>query len=763
MNRVDLYAKLSESIGKEEDVESEEPVQSINSSEIWECLFNIAETTPYIVPQFIPLLIRYSFTQESDTITKQVNHLKEITSQEEKEKQLLKLLLFLTFIDLDNAATIFEELVKYIDTEFQKSPAIPAFLLNFANKYHVEVDTPIHNVFLEKMTNSVGTPQSAATTAAFALFVATTDVIPIDNKEPIIKQHVLKLLEGSVIEQIAACFVCYCNPSAISTDKKLLQSLLKLSYSTDNNILVAAHKSLREIIDDEDSSLDDRFIHQVIATFKNYDKNSISFFFKLVQRFLSAGASTPLAVVSPIYEFAIQHIQDPSPKIAAESIDLLSSIGHVNADFVSEAADVVVSQAQRLLTSDFAGSAACRIAGFFAVSKSGAKFVPVLHAIFNSTKHTMTRKERLELATALATIGSQNNESIVEFVKKSLSDFEGSEIFYVLDATIEILPRLTEETACELFSQLLNILEQQEENVKANAVADVLKKIAKRFTIKNELIEKTFADILDAKLPVFGGLPLHAFTDSNTVLFHLVAKLAAKFPESAKKLCVPEKAASVMTTISFELVASVLEVVETCVSNNIVEADFGEKFGQAILELAETLSLKDEYGAMAVFKVIRACLENEKHLKRAKAYDSLLSSLLMLSETDCSQTSQFVKLMALVISLLDGEFPAELTKIVAACIPTPETSDNQTLIESIVEASKHGISIPQEILASLSALSILKKSEITQMGIADKTFNEFKQIIADAIKNKETLTFIQKSFGNSRAKVNKFNTTFKVK
>ena len=226
---------------------------------------------------------------------------------------------------------------------------------------------------------------------AFALFV-NDESLPIKDK-------IIKLLTSNELCKISGCFILATNPSVFYKERRLLDYLVELAYSTEQNISNAAHKALRAIITDEANENNEYIAQKFIKSFDKYTPDTVQSFFKVLQTLLENTNKATINLINQIYQFAKNHLSDQSPVISAESIYLLAAIGQIDPISVLEVSDKVTNQCNRLLSSDFSGHAACRIASFFAITKSGEEFLETLQKSFVSNDVQMTNKERIELAT----------------------------------------------------------------------------------------------------------------------------------------------------------------------------------------------------------------------------------------------------------------------------------------------------------------------------------------------------------------------------
>ena len=766
MDRTKLYETISNGCKAGSFSDGQELTVKLNPEEIWPSLFNIAENHPNSLSIFVTLLSQYclfdgSFKENIPPLVS--NEIKKLSDDQilldQKISIIKKCLLLMPFIDAENSSIVFQSLISIIDAELKNSSKIVSFFLDLDKNFTLDADTPALEVFFSAFQKALGTPLSAAASIAYSPYACACLESNVDE-QCIVAREALKLLNKDKYEKIAGCFM-FQHIAALfveepgSAPKPLFKTLTQLMVSSDEDLQNIAHKTIRLMIDNG-IFVSKQAVNTLLNQFDSYNEKTLPIFFKTIQRFLDDNENVALEVASAIFEFCKKKLASDNNYVASECIDLLTSIGHCNVKYIQPVQKQALEVIDKLLKADDVEGVASKCGGFLAVLKQGEQYEDALVSALASEKQT--KKQKYELATAISTISNKEeaiNKSL-EVAMEGIKDMKKGEIYYIIEIIIELIPKINNTVANTVFDSLFTLLKEETDTKAANAIADALKKLVKTHDIQKEKLVEAVSFIMDGKLQVFNELPLSSFNDQETMLFHFVSVSISKCKEAG--IGQSEKIISYLTDLSFGMLPSFLEVIETCIVNDIISKEEISKLIPLLLSLIETLMTSDEKEVLAVVKVIRTALCHCDYDKKA-IYTSL--NTLLTSDPEAVETAAFEPLFAFVLELSDSPLEDSFSEFISKSLPLPPPVENDAIYQQLLRLnSANQLQVP--VLKCFVDVGLMKKSETDGLSISKETVEGCKAAVSAAIANDDaTYKALIQTFGNSKAKQNRFNTVFK--
>ena len=795
MNHREFFTSLL-SFCKDQSESSSEPSNNLTPNYVWSSLFKIASNDSFHLPFYFSLVKQYSLTNESfqDFESQEIEDA--LKTAENENDPLSKLMLMkpvihlISLLPLAKGLRTFKLLIDVVEGITKQNENVPQSFIEVMEITECStLNEEVLESYLDIVEPLIETEKSSAALIALSYF-ASSIIEALQDSTSNICEWAIKLLKSNAKNQIAALFLLQKAADSLSSNiefvpQNLLQSILPLLISNNENVRIRAHKAARHLISST-VFYNKNAIISIISQFPEYSSitgKPIELFFALLQRFLDISENPQLIVIQNIFDFALNSIKNSSDSfIKAKSIECISEIASISKDYIEEVIDIVFKGAIELINENKFYTEVSNFLMILAQDFEGYETQAIdgkLEFLVNSIddEQSGSKKQRLERAESLATILQTFNHpelinKIILFTTNILNSIVNGEIIYICALILAVLPQLQDEAASIIFKKLQDFAMKETDSIRLNAILHVLKEILE--ATSNPTIENYSSilinDISDGKNAYFNGLPIYTCNDEKTMIFLFIATYVRKLPSKSSQICV--KMIESIPNVNYVMLPSILEPIDAALTAKILSKDDMIRISNVVIEALDKLLLDDDDQVIACIEVLSKISDISVTLIDTNKVLSILKQLLEGLNEDAQDTDK--------TSLLSPLFIIRLIYNISFYILDESIFDKDLLISATKHLPNLPCVDPFETVLSILTTKILPKTDVfgfltvpgltsiseilisNDYDISKELTNEMKGLLQKMIKENRSLERqITITFQKNRQKMNKFSKLLK--
>ena len=787
--------------------------KKIDHDKMWSCLFDIAAQSVRTLGMYYPLVLLYQerypdFRENNSKIVSKYleKYSDEKLTFEEMTRICGPLALLLPFLSIQNTVKFFDISVNIAFKYMKENDNISLEFIDVFDEIMTEDFQPTAITAVYSHLNKlIGTEKRAA--ALFILAPISHDVLQVcEGADKFIVDAVMDLINKERLDKICACFLLEYlsvsfedDPDIAPPPDGLASTLLPLLTSDDLVIRKRAYKAFKSLIQQdifETAQIVTLFLSK-FNEFKGVDL--LTEFFKLVSTFIypeddndeeDDEHAQEVTVLQPILDFSVQTLRtSDSALVRGHCLDTLADLAGRDQMFVEDCYQDALRQAEVLVAENRVEAYPWLSAFFVAMTKCFMdessdiikKYLPTLVKAIRDEK-AGSQKDRLNLATDISVmIGDGLADELLPDLANFAMEFLGSDnIKETMNACaifIGLRPKLTDELANKVFDLAAKRAMVVMESEALNILVQTMRKLMKQFSIKESTAEAFTRAIVDGKLAILYGQPPHLSKPPELFLFLYLERFVRRFPSKGSQIC--GKLIEWIAKAPFSVIPAILEPINAGLEINQVSETQARAL-TAILSIllpqldyhdveelsATCATLKEVYDAYPdIIEPVAPFLEHLKDVvsviiaEPEEGNEDEIEDI--LNATDALPSiAQFV--LTVYATNDNAKVYDELLTGLLSMMPfTPQVEENQELIEcliSMMEEPDRFECIVVPTLKAFTELLLMKKVDLDEYEFEQDTIKEMKDTLRTIVKSNPNVgKQLAKTFGSSRAKLNRFN------
>ncbi|OHT17179.1 hypothetical protein TRFO_41235 [Tritrichomonas foetus] len=780
-----FYSTLLSFCKEQSESEPESSKESLDFKLVWSTIFDIAKKDPIHLPVFFSLVKQYSLivnefqnfaAPEIDEAISSALNESDFTS---KLQSITPIIYLISILPLDKCLKTYNLIIDLFAILEKQNLEFPNELTKILENTECStMNEETLECFFDIVKDNLETERCSASILAFSYFVKST-IEALSDSTSTICEWSIKCLKSTSNNQIAALFMLQKAAEGLSYNldvipKDLLDSVLPLLISNDQNIQIRANKAMRHLISSQ-VFYSQNAIDAIIGQYSHYPEDKVYILFILLERFLDNNETPIIGVIQQIFDFAMNSIsQVKIPFVKAKCIECLSEIGSISEAYIEGILDEAFVAAISLFSDK---KSYTEISNFLMmISQSFPQYktniidekLPLLvDSILD--EESGTKKQRLERAESLSGIiqNRQNkelSEKIINFTVDSLNSIVGGEIIYICALILAIRDQLSEETAHLIFQKLETFARKEIDTIRLNAILHTMKKLMKHFSFD----PKSFVlAIMNGEIDYLGGLPVYTCKDDKTMLFFFIATYVRKFSQNSVEICT--KIIDCVPNVNYKMLPAVLEPLEAGISTEIFSKEDIAKISSVVIETLDKLLLDDEDEVIAcieimsivakkafdvidlnkIYNILKQLLESVQEGEEMPPLGSIIRFIFELSTTQISDNNIDNDLITAAVKMLPlSPHIGSMTGIMKIL-----TADILSNSDKFGFLSVDGLTAIAELLIS---------QDLGDYEFPQELINEMKALLKKMVRADRNLERqISKHFQSSRQKQNRFSRLLK--
>lgn len=816
MDPQELYNELKNiCIAPPTDVKKNQP-KEIDPDKMWTVLFSIAQTSIRTLGMYYPLLLGYihklpQFLEKSCQVVTNfiIEYSDNSKSFDERTKLCGPLALLAPLLSISNLVKFFDISVDIMHNYINENQDISLEFIDVFDEIMTEDLQPqaiaaVYN-HLHKL---MGTEKAPA-----AMFILAPISFPLlevsEGADTFVIETVLQTIKKDRINQIVSCFLLeylsvYFDSvhEAAPPAEVLANDLIPLLTQDDSKVRYRASRAFKSLIQ-EDLFLSPPIVTLFLSSFPNFTTDAqINVFFKIVSTFIypeeeyddyaDDEPSQEVSILQPILDFAMMTLKSSqSPLVRGHCLDTLADLEGRDTMFVEDCYQEALRHAEQLVAEGHVVAFPWLSSYFVAMSKDFTaetkstiiKYLPTLvKAIHDENAGRL--KDRLNLAADLAVMVGDGFADdlcpeIANYAMKFLSSENIKEMMNACAIFIALRPKLTPKLANTIFEIAAKRAEEVMSSDALTTLVQTMRKIMKKFDIDDKLSGRFTQKIMEGQLAILYGQPPHLSKPPEKFLFLYLERYIVRNIKKASEICA--KLIEWIAKSPFSVIPMILRPIDAGLQAGVVNEQMASILTGILSVLLPQLNANDIDELSATCRTLKNVYEQHPDVVEPcdPFFEHLSEIVSNISEEDdkSDDRNYYGDMKSPIVCLPDiamfvftvytssettKVFPELLQNILKHMPFRPEIEENEELMEclcSMLEEEDRFKSIVVPALSIFTELLLLKKAELDEYELEEDTVTMMKDTLKRIVKtDSDVQKQLQKLFGSSRAKLNRFNT-----
>lgn len=592
--------------------------------------------------------------------------------------------------------------------------------------------------------------------------------------------------------------------TALSVDK-ILEILRPLLSDKDQILRKRANKAFRVLLDTE-VLLTEGAIKAYLAYFDSFPKEYLAEYFKIISSFVvphnenddeymdeedQGEPEVKLEIIQPIVDFVNDHLSSEDPNVRALSLDVMSDLGFKDYDYIEDDVPKALDVAQALIDSKNVKTY-IYITNFIEIlaekdEKEKSRIEPMAKVVveqllIENNEELGNIKQRIDCAAMISQMIKFNHsidqsDNIAKFVLDQLKANPTEKIIGRLCNPIHFIVKTTSaENALAIFKYLSETFKICEDQDNADDVALCLEKIIKNHSIPEESVRPLVDDSINGKLKILKDKLPHKIFPPCIPPFMIITAYIKKYPTQGTNL-IPTLLDWFENT-QIQIIPPVLIPINAAFDSGCFNDETAGKFAVMLKDMINKCDILDDHeiGALCdtanrLFNLFPNKMSPvSEYLQPLVKFAHKSLPPLEEEEEDIDDFSGggegMVDITNFVFNVYASNTDVEVNNDLVAPLlmllpfePGCEgLNEILTNLSQMFEDKERFADVLVPGLRMITEILLMKKSELEEYKIDSEAINSLKQTLKKCCKGDRPLTQqITKSFGKSRAKINRFN------
>jgi hypothetical protein len=609
---------------------------------------------------------------------------------------------------------------------------------------------------------------------------------------------------GLLLLEIMASLIASAEPQDVPKPQELIDLLTPLLKSDNANTGKAVYRAYKELIRTE--YIDEEHAPTVLKLVSNFTSEStIKYFFKILSTLASPDSDCDcgcyledecccehsrepnLTVIQLLIDFCVDNLKgDTTPLIKGHSLDLLADLALLDSMYIEDCYVTALGAAIELVKTE-KYEAYPWLSSFLVIlckifpdqTKDQIKEILPKMLVAYRENHVSGVKNRINLLSDISHIvGKGVNDEIlhetIEASKGLINSKDQKEFFGGCDSIISLRPKLSLEQANEITKLIVEKSNEITDSEMIDDLLHVIKKILKKFSIDNAIINPFVEKMLKGELSVQNGVTPINEQPVNECYFEFIEMYIRKYPGKAPAVC--NTLINWLKESKISGIAAILSPISVGIETAAIKEDGAAIIVGCIKELMDKLLITDSNELIEAAKCltsINQAFQNVINPDVKFFLDKIHSIVQIITDSSAEEEEMMIEVATAMPEFsrfvfnvyatnASIEVNEELLLSFVRMIPfPPEVEFVGELLGYIVdmlvdEERFECIVVPA--LKAFTELLLMKKSDIEKYDLDQDTLKDMKETLRTIVKKKPAVgKQIIKDFQSSRVKVNRFN------